>query len=241
MSYRESHKDIDKGISYDSFYRNHLWEKYLWEREQFILGKILKDFYQDSNIKLLDFACGTGRITSFLEDKVQESIGIDVSHSMLAIAKEKLASTKLIEHDLTQSNIFEDKKFNLITAFRFFLNAENDLRENALKVISSILSEDGYFVFNNHGNWSSPSIKLKYLYSKLRRIRPTNVLSIKEINLLLNEYNLEIITIYPVGFINPIKIDFPVNWNHNLDSLITKLNYFSRFSESPILVAKLKK
>ena len=71
---------------------------------------------------------------------------------MLEEAQRKLKRTEIIQADITKEDIFAGREFNLITAFRFFLNAEENLRKDALNTITSLLSEDGYFVFNNHRN-----------------------------------------------------------------------------------------
>ena len=74
---------------------------------------MLNDLYGNKEIALLDFACGTGRITEFLEDKVNYSTGVDVSESMLKIARKKLKLTKIIKADLTKKNILIGTKYNL--------------------------------------------------------------------------------------------------------------------------------
>ena len=54
------------------------------------------------------------------------------------------------------SNISLDKKFDLITAFRFF-QMLNLFKKNAMEFISKNLSENGILIFNNHKNfWSIP-------------------------------------------------------------------------------------
>jgi len=58
---------------------------------------------QDNSI---NFACGTGRITSFLEGRVRTSTSADVHTSVLEIAKEKPKRTEIIQADITAENIF---------------------------------------------------------------------------------------------------------------------------------------
>ena len=110
VSYRESHKNEDKGAEYEAYYQNKAWQRFLWSREKGILLKILEKYFTGRDVHLLDFACGTGRITEFLENRVKTSTGIDVSGSMLAIAKEKLKRTELIETDITEQNILKPRK-----------------------------------------------------------------------------------------------------------------------------------
>ena len=155
ISYRDSHKYAGKGAEYEQYYQTQTWERFLWSREQQVILKIIDKYFADRDINLLDFACGTGRITSFLENRVKTSTGVDVSGSMLTIAEEKLKRTEIIEADITADNVLKPRNFNLITAFRFFLNAEPHLRSQAIKALSKLLADDGYFVFNNHHNLGS--------------------------------------------------------------------------------------
>ena len=120
ISYRDSHKYAAKGVEYERHYESQAWDRFLWSREREILLTILKKYFTGRDVHLLDFACGTGRITRFLEDRVKTSTGVDVSSSMLAIAKAKLKRTEIIEADITTENILKLRKFNLITAFRSF-------------------------------------------------------------------------------------------------------------------------
>jgi len=242
ISYRESHKYEGKGAEYEAYYQNKAWQRFLWSREQEIILRILKKYFTGRDIHLLDFACGTGRITELLENRVKTSTGIDVSGSMLAIAREKLKRTEIIETDITAENVLKPRKFNLITAFRFFLNAEPELRSAAIKAIAELLDEDGYFVFNNHQNSGSPWIKLRY--SRHRKKNPEgtfNVMSIKQMKNLVEEAGLEIVEIYPAGFFNPPKVPVSYHLNRAIDWAAGKFNFLNRFSESPIAVCRRKK
>ncbi|MHC4324839.1 MAG: class I SAM-dependent DNA methyltransferase [Planctomycetota bacterium] len=242
ISYRESHKYEAKGAEYEAYYQNKAWQKFLWSREQKIILKILEKYFTDRDVHLLDFACGTGRITEFLENRVKTSTGIDVSGSMLAVAKKKLKRTEIIEADITAENVLKPGKFNLITAFRFFLNAEPELRSTAIRAITELLDEDGYFVFNNHRNSGSPWIKLRHARHKKKNPEGTfNIMSIEQMKKLAEDAGLEIVEIYPVGFFNPPKIPASGRLNHAIDWAASRLKFLNRFSESPIAVCRRKK
>ena len=64
ISYRDSHKYTGKGAEYEVHYQIQAWDKFLWSREKDILLKVLDKYLTNREIHLLDFACGTGRITS---------------------------------------------------------------------------------------------------------------------------------------------------------------------------------
>jgi len=239
ISYRDSHKYEGKGAEYEAYYQNKARQKFLWSREQKILLRILEKNYMGRDVHLLDFACGTGRITEFLENRVKTSTGVDVSGSMLAIANEKLKRAKLIETDITEENILKPRKFNLITAFRFFLNAEPELRSVAMRALAELLDEDGYLVLNNHQNSGSPWIRLRYAhYRKKNPEGIYNVMSIEQMKNLVEEAGLEIVEIYPIGFFNPPKIPVPDCLNHGIDWAASKLKFMNQFSENLIAVCR---
>ena len=238
-SYRESHKYASKGAEYEDYYRTDAWEKFLWSREQDIILGILDKYFTDSEIHLLDFACGTGRITALLEDRVKTSTGVDVSGSMLKIAKRRLRRTEIIEGDITTENALDGRKFNLITAFRFFLNAEPELRSAAMNALAGLLAEDGILVFNNHHNLGSLWIRL--LHRRHLRKNPDgifNVMSIEQMTELVEGAGLEIIEIHPAGFFHPPKVPVSYRLNHAIDGAARRIRFLSRFSENPIAVCR---
>jgi len=237
QSYRHSHRDPSKGVDYDQYYRTQPWQKFLWSREQEILTEITRKYFKGRDIHLLDFACGTGRIASFLENQVKTSTGVDVSSSMLEIAKKKLKRTEIIRADITTQDVLPGRKFNLITAFRFFLNAEPGLRTAAIRTLAGLLTEDGYLVFNNHHNFGSPWIKYSYMRHRQKRLQSVyNVMTIKEMKELVQRVGLEIIEVYAVGFFHPPRIPVSYRLNHALDSLAGRFRCLIRFSEDPVAV-----
>jgi SAM-dependent methyltransferase len=239
ISYRESHQYAAKGAEYERHYETQPWERFLWSREREILLEILEKHFADRDIHLLDFACGTGRIAGFLEDRVETSTGIDVSDSMLAIARKKLRRTEIIEADITADDILKPRKFNLITAFRFFLNAEPELRCAAIGELTELLADDGCLVFNNHHSFGSPWIKL--LSARHRRKNPEgifNVMSIQDMKDLAEGVGLEIVELYPVGFFHPPRLPVSYRLNRVIDNVACRLSFLNQFSESPIAVCR---
>ena len=87
----------------------------LWQKEQRLLDGIVERLVPDGE-RYLDFACGTGRILRHCRPKVQSSTGVDVSVSMLEIARKESPSSKIICADLTTATPLDSQLFELITA-----------------------------------------------------------------------------------------------------------------------------
>ena len=236
-SYRDSHRAPEKGRSYEEVYETQPWLRFLWERERLILHRVVDECFSGRSIDLLDFACGTGRITNFLEGLVTTSVGVDVSSSMLSVARGKLARTELIEADLTKGNVLLGRRFNLITSFRFFLNAEPKLRVAALNALVPLLADDGYLVLNNHRNLSSPIVFPTYLYSRLRG-DDSNFMLLSEVKELVESVGLEINRVYPVGVLSIPRFMPPDSWNVFADDFVLRHPSLAFLSESPIIVCR---
>jgi len=117
-----------------------------------------------TGLNYLDFACGTGRLLSFLENFFQKPVGVDISEEMLNIARRTCKNSQLLCADITSNNVLDGQLFDIVTAFRFFLRAENSLREAVFGKIYELLSDNGLFIFNVHDNKFSMNWPL-YLFS----------------------------------------------------------------------------
>jgi SAM-dependent methyltransferase len=150
--YRQSH--VGKGADYDRDLAAGAFDSYMTARETVLLPPLVRDLFPRTPPKYLDFACGTGRITALVEPLARESCGVDVSESMIAEASRKCPRTRFVLRDLTTDPL-EETNFDLATAFRFFGNAQDDLRRAAFCAISRHLVRGGYVIFNNHRNHAS--------------------------------------------------------------------------------------
>ncbi|KRB21209.1 MULTISPECIES: class I SAM-dependent DNA methyltransferase [Mesorhizobium] len=150
--YRSSHQNADYGDSYLRTFCSGYYAA-LWSRiERPLVESILKSLAGPDR-SCLDFACGTGRVTNVAGPLFGVVVGVDVSQSMLACARVPETVT-LVKADLTVSPL--PRRFDVVTAFRFFLNAEDTLRKDALLAIHEHLNEGGLLVSNIHMNASSP-------------------------------------------------------------------------------------
>ena len=66
--------------------------------------------------RILDIMCGTGNLLVQFEDKGWETNGVDISESMLEVAKTNLSKTKLIQSDIVEFNSKDDYQVVVATA-----------------------------------------------------------------------------------------------------------------------------
>ena len=196
-SYRTSH--VGQGQDYHARFSENPRRSLIWSIEQQLLSQICDRHLGGRDIDYLDFACGTGRILSFLESRMRSATGVDVSDSMLALAGENVQHAELVKSDITTDNVLRGRKFDLITAFRFFPNAESTLRMAVMSELVQLVRDDGFIVFNNHRSTSS-------LRSRLARIatvgkRGNGGMSPHAVVDLLDECGLEIVKIYHAGVV----------------------------------------
>jgi len=198
--YRNSHTAPEYGRDYHNRFQAPGYRKYLWEVERNILKDIVNDFFNGKIQNYLDFACGTGRVLSFLESSSSRSVGLDISNSMLETAKNEVQSSNLICGDITrESNLLNGQVFDLITAFRFFLRAQPKLRDEVMGKLVENLAVDGHIVFNIHNNKTSVSNIISKLYTKIKygSVKVRDEMSFDEVETLTANHGLVIVKTYP--------------------------------------------
>lgn len=196
-SYSESHIGDDRGQIYDNkLFIGNTYSNAVWELEKYILDIFLKN---KSGDYYLDFACGTGRVTGYLESQFKHSYGLDISPDMIKVARGKLNKTELIEKDIfSQGMDGLENKFDVITAFRFFSNAESELKKQAIKKIEIMLKPAGFLFFNIHQHAFSFNFlleEIKRFFNKDKRLRG-NWLTVFGVKNLVSESSLKIVAIY---------------------------------------------
>lgn len=126
----------------------------IWELQRPVLEKILADFRRDRRgpVRLLDFACGTGRVLASLENFADSAEGIDISENMVAIARGKCAKAQFQVGDILSRPDLLQRNYDVISCFRFILNVEPGLRRRILRRLREVLQPDGLLLVNIHGN-----------------------------------------------------------------------------------------
>jgi SAM-dependent methyltransferase len=196
LPYIDRHKT--RGPDYDETFSPELnpYRAMIWRLEQRALTAILREHPASAKITLLDFACGTGRILGHFHGHVGAATGVDVSPTMMEVARKVAPEAELIETDLTQQDALGERRFDLITAFRFFPNAEPELRRAVLLVLARHLAPHGLLVFNNHKNRNSLARRISRV---LGREVARGTMSQAEVEALMDLAGLRILKVIPLG------------------------------------------
>ncbi len=196
-SYRQSH--MTKGACYQARFSQNPRRRLIWAIEQRILDTILDSFLSDCTVDYLDFACGTARILAHLEKRVTSSTGVDRSPEMLKIAKTRAVCSQLFQADITRETALDNAQFDLISAFRFFPNAEPQLRQEVMQELVGHLRSDGLLVFNNHRSTTFARNRLARLVT--RGVKGNQGMSPQEVRELVEQAGLKIVAIYHTGIV----------------------------------------
>ncbi len=158
--YSTSH--MKAGVVYQARFYDRPGRAAMWVLEKHLIKKIFTNIAPGL---ALDFATGTGRIVSMLDEYLPncEFHGIDISRNMLDIARDQCTRTTFHEMDGRQAlEHFGEESFDVVSAFRFFANAEPALREDVAKQIAGLTRPGGHVVLNNHRSfWSIPYVMMR--------------------------------------------------------------------------------
>ena len=209
-NYRASHEG--KGDSYHARFLENPKRALMWSIEQRVLKNITGSFLAGKDIDYLDFACGTGRVLALMEKETQNATGVDVSKSMLEVARKNVTRAEVIEGDITRNAVLPGREFDLITAFRFFPNAEDQLREDAMNALAKRLKPGGFLVFNNHKSASALSYRVVKMLRRNSADQPTAKTEVRpgaadrrmtkaEVQRLVESAGLHIRKAYPIGIL----------------------------------------
>ncbi len=139
-------------------YRAGSHDDVIWQMEKVLLQQLIHRYHADcSSADVMDFACGTGRVTEYLAKHQGELgstlVGVDISPQMLEKAAPKVGETELVCADIVNepSTVPCDK--DIITCFRFLLLAEPTLRIAVTKqLVTKLRDDDSILIFSLHGN-----------------------------------------------------------------------------------------
>ncbi len=167
------------------------YDAFIWSLQRHRVLQVIAGLSAGRELVHLDFATGTGRILLAVEQLPLRSVGLDISPQMLRLAAAKVSKAKLIVGDILAEPDLVAEGFDVITVFRFFLNAEPELRESIMKALAVRLRDGcGRLIFNIHGNKHS----LRHFALKYRggSREWKNEMSVAEVRRLVEDAGLEI-------------------------------------------------
>jgi SAM-dependent methyltransferase len=236
-SYRQSH--LGKGADYDEHFASYPFRRIAWQWERQVLSEIVQTTLPaDQRDGYLDFACGTGRVLAHLEHNFRTAVGVDVSPTMLAAAKNRVRSAALLQADITQQRLFNDGQFDLVTAFRFFANAEPALREQAIAEIARVVRPGGYFVLNNHRNCTSLTFRLLHLKAWVCQRSPAQCMRSTDVLSICHAFGFRLIQTHHWGVLpgHENKIFFPEWFQYRAEQILTSVRPLQQLATYQIFV-----
>lgn len=223
----QEYKSLFSNEESASFYENEIYGEgsyshYIWSLQRPILRKIIQEYQAQrgfpSDLKLLDFACGTGRITSAVEDLATVSHGVDISPAMVEIAKSKSLQSHFFVGDILTMSDPSLSGYDIVTAFRFFLNVEHEMRINVLRELrKKMKSNSSILIANIHGNsWSARHIAIaaKKIRKSLLAINVPgellNEMSPREAQAMFEQGGFQVQSCYGFGIVPPTLYRTPL-------------------------------
>jgi len=189
----------------------------IWELQRPVVEGILRQFQiQHQRLpSLLDYACGTGRVLSQVESLAATADGIDISPQMVQSARTKCVKSRLQVGDILTQPELLSATYDVITAFRFLLNVEPEIRRRTLERLREVIRQpDGLLLVNVHGN----SRSLRHPAIVWRRWRERsgpgdtmlNELSPAAVRTLLEDSGFQVIRQFGFGFLPPTLYRTPL-------------------------------
>lgn len=186
-----------QGQRYTKMFENEYYRQQWYMVERGLLLDLLHKEKARGATRYLDFACGTGRILKEGENLFPDSTGYDVSKSMLAECRKLCTRSKIECIDINEKE--GRRKFDVITAFRFFLNAEMEMRKSVLRRLYEILDDDGTLIANIHTTPTSPTGMAYRMRAFLGGV-DYPVLSLKGFKNILLECKFEVVHVDYYGY-----------------------------------------
>jgi ubiquinone/menaquinone biosynthesis C-methylase UbiE len=129
------YNDLAKEYDQDRFENS--YGKFIDFQERTILEKLLID----KNERVVDLACGSGRLMNYA------SIGVDASEEMLKVALEKHPEKTFHLSDASKISL-EDNSIDAIITFHFFMHLDLTKVQEIVKECQRVLKKDGRLIFD---------------------------------------------------------------------------------------------
>jgi hypothetical protein len=183
-----------------------------------------------------------------MEKNFERSHGIEISPYMIEIARKKVTHSRFFCVDITAGGEGSDPhlgKYDVITAFRFILNAESALRQDVFSILPSFLkSPEGLMIINNHGNLLSHKLLL-WPFHFLKGIGKNyttsgNYMTHSAVAKLLDQNGLRIVKRMGAGFLSSKVLKFiPFEYALRIERAISR-SFLNRLCVNQMYVVSRK-
>ncbi len=107
---------------------------------------------RDRKAKVLDFGCGCGRVTRFLDShKEVTAFGSDVNPDLVSWCSQSLRNTHTCLNQLSPPLDFPDQTFDLAFSLSVFTHLPEERAEEWLRELARVLVPGGILVVTTHG------------------------------------------------------------------------------------------
>lgn len=240
-SYAEQHFVDGVAEAYETDYHPSSYHTAIWALQRPFLREVLRSVRARSGrLKYLDFACGTGRIISGVEDVATESIGTDISTLMLSHAARR-TSSPLRCGDILRSPTLVDHDYDAITAFRFFLGTDAETRLPVMRDLAGRLrGVESRLIFNIPWN-SRSALALTDAYRRVRGWPAFMTISRADIRRLTADAGLDIVATRGFGLVPRRLYRTSVTWPaHAIDSAASRIGMLSPLGQDMVYVCRLR-
>ena len=211
-SYSQAFKNSGDGTRYDDVvFGAHTYGRLLTAIECKLITQRVAAEYPRGVDRALDFACGTGRILACVSGLAREAVGIEIAEPMIEVARRRVPQAEIRHQDISSDEGQPPDHFDLITSFRFFLNAEPTLRDAVMgRLAASLRDSDSRLIFNIHSSIASYNLFGAFLLGLIRIVRPATRKPVffahREVLALLRRHGLELVDYRTYGFLSGLGI-----------------------------------
>ena len=112
-----------------------------------------------STVRALDFGCGAGRLTQGLAEHFETVDGVDIAHSMIALAEQHNRHGERVRYHLNEAGdlaLFPNDSFDLVLSLIVLQHIPNALKGAYLREFVRVLRPGAVAAFTvpSHGDWT---------------------------------------------------------------------------------------
>jgi SAM-dependent methyltransferase len=150
---RQTYSQVQQGAWFEEWFNSPYYPLLYGHRDereaQSFVDQILSLLDPAPGARILDLACGQGRLARQLASRGYEVIGVDISENAIAIAKQsEQDNLHFFQHDMRKTFRFGyfDFIFNFFTSFGYFEHDDDHL--DTLRAVRQGLGRKGQFVLD---------------------------------------------------------------------------------------------